>query len=429
MIIEIFDRPIAFHRCFVPLTGSITAALMLSQAIYWSNRTKNNDGWFYKTQEEWLDETGMSRSEQEKARDKLRCTGFWFEERRGVPAKLFFRVDEKELSAKVHGQKRIVVMEDVLKHSKRSLLGLSKTSLMRAIKIGVNSEYVDYSKVLEEHGMHCHICDQAITNTLGQQPDALCFDHVKPIVLGGAHVYENIKPAHFKCNGKKGGNFEEKDSNTNEIKNDYAKHTDKIQSAYTKQTGVLTVNTQECLPKADKKDYSKQTITENTSENTSEKVVVGKTENSYSESIEQNKALKKWLEYFMNVKGYALVEVQTVDTVPMFLEWEKIGVTDDDMVFAELAITKSLKGKRPVTPLYYRQIVQDIVEKRKSQNTARNGSGSNSNKTHNHGDNHERQGYNNETHSSTGRKQSAIERMAANSRELREIRAQESRVI
>ena len=33
-LLQLLDRPIAFHRCFVTLTGSVTAALMLSQALY-----------------------------------------------------------------------------------------------------------------------------------------------------------------------------------------------------------------------------------------------------------------------------------------------------------------------------------------------------------------------------------------------------------
>nr|MDQ3828913.1 hypothetical protein [Candidatus Tectomicrobia bacterium] len=57
-----------------------------------------SDGWFYKTQPEWEDETGMGRSEQETARKHLRRTPFWQETRRGVPAKLYFRIDLERLA-------------------------------------------------------------------------------------------------------------------------------------------------------------------------------------------------------------------------------------------------------------------------------------------------------------------------------------------
>lgn len=104
LVETLFDRPIAFHRVFAELTNSITAGLMLSQAVYWSKRTKDAEGWFYKKQFEWFDETFLTRREQDTARATLRgqqrtdakgklLPPFWFEERRGLPAKIFYRVD------------------------------------------------------------------------------------------------------------------------------------------------------------------------------------------------------------------------------------------------------------------------------------------------------------------------------------------------
>ena len=96
-LLHLLDRPIAFHKCFVDITGSTTAALMLSQALYWQKRTKDHDGWWYKTRDEWTAETGMKRKEQEGARRKLRKLGLLHEQRRGVPAQLWYRVDEIRL--------------------------------------------------------------------------------------------------------------------------------------------------------------------------------------------------------------------------------------------------------------------------------------------------------------------------------------------
>ena len=99
-VIDLLDRPIAFHRSLAALTGSVTAGLMLSQALYWSKRGKDPDGWFYKTQEDWHAETYLSRKEQETARRKLRELGdgtVWQEELRGVPATLYFRLDMDKL--------------------------------------------------------------------------------------------------------------------------------------------------------------------------------------------------------------------------------------------------------------------------------------------------------------------------------------------
>ena len=96
-ILDCFDRPIAFHRCFVTLTGSVTAALMLSQAYYWQKRAKSQDGWWFKTRDDWIEETGMGRREQEGARKKLRALGILREDLRGVPATLWYKVEETKL--------------------------------------------------------------------------------------------------------------------------------------------------------------------------------------------------------------------------------------------------------------------------------------------------------------------------------------------
>jgi len=96
-LLGLLDRPIAFHRCFVEPTGSVAAALMLSQALYWQQRTKDPEGWWFKTRDEWQEETGLGRREQETARAKLRKLGVMREDLRGVPAQLWYMVDENRL--------------------------------------------------------------------------------------------------------------------------------------------------------------------------------------------------------------------------------------------------------------------------------------------------------------------------------------------
>ncbi|MBF8076660.1 replication protein RepO, partial [Klebsiella pneumoniae] len=95
-ILPLLDRPIAFQRSFIRLDIGVTAALFLSQMIYWTNRS-DDDGWVYKTQEEWEEETGLSRYEQEGARKKLRSIGVLQEKKKGVPARLFYKVDNDVL--------------------------------------------------------------------------------------------------------------------------------------------------------------------------------------------------------------------------------------------------------------------------------------------------------------------------------------------
>lgn len=101
---DLLDRPIAFQRAFVSLGAGLTGALMLSQAVYWSKRNDDPDSWFYKTMDDWEAETGMTRAEQEGARKKLVKLGILQEMKKGVPCRLFYRVDFDALRASLSAE-------------------------------------------------------------------------------------------------------------------------------------------------------------------------------------------------------------------------------------------------------------------------------------------------------------------------------------
>lgn len=90
---------------------------MLSQAVYWSQRTKNGDGWFWKTAEEWQEETYLTRTEQATARKQLKRLACWQEELRGVPAKLFYRVDFDALDELLSADKPARISQSSLPES------------------------------------------------------------------------------------------------------------------------------------------------------------------------------------------------------------------------------------------------------------------------------------------------------------------------
>jgi hypothetical protein len=93
LLLAVFDMPVTFHRCLVPVAGGVTGALMLSQAIWLTEIVDPaSDGWFMCSQEQWTQETGLTRWEQETARRALRRAGLLVERRLGMPAKLWFRV-------------------------------------------------------------------------------------------------------------------------------------------------------------------------------------------------------------------------------------------------------------------------------------------------------------------------------------------------
>ena len=103
LVMAVFDIPVTFHRSLVGVTGSVTAALMLSQAIAWTETlTPDEGGWFTKSQDDWADATGLSRWEQETARRVLRDADFMEERKSGLPAKLWFRVRQAQISKALH---------------------------------------------------------------------------------------------------------------------------------------------------------------------------------------------------------------------------------------------------------------------------------------------------------------------------------------
>jgi hypothetical protein len=76
---------------------------MVSQALYWTGRTENHDGWFWKTREEWTRETYLSRYEQEGARKQLNVTTFWRERYDRHNHRQFYRVDMEALADALFG--------------------------------------------------------------------------------------------------------------------------------------------------------------------------------------------------------------------------------------------------------------------------------------------------------------------------------------
>jgi hypothetical protein len=86
------DRPIAFHPHMARVLGGINEALLFQQLAYWSDKGADPE-WIYKTQRDIELETTLTRTQQENARKNLRRLGVISEVRRGLPAKLFFRVN------------------------------------------------------------------------------------------------------------------------------------------------------------------------------------------------------------------------------------------------------------------------------------------------------------------------------------------------
>jgi len=100
---DLLGKPIAFHPALVRVGGSAAAGMMLSRLVYWAQRTKNADGWIYKTENQWADEVGLLPKEQRRARKELKARGL-IEEKRGMFNQLNFRPCCARLLALMSGE-------------------------------------------------------------------------------------------------------------------------------------------------------------------------------------------------------------------------------------------------------------------------------------------------------------------------------------
>ena len=99
------NRYVAYYPALADLTGSPKAALMLGHAMFMTrvvmNKQTSRNGWFWKTSKEWKQVTGLTIEEIRSARLLLLKDGILQESLRGMPAKLWFRVDLDRLAEKL----------------------------------------------------------------------------------------------------------------------------------------------------------------------------------------------------------------------------------------------------------------------------------------------------------------------------------------
>jgi len=93
----LMQRALAYHVAYAKATGSVKLAILWGQIHYWKDKAADPDGWVYKTRESIFDETGLSRKEQETARELGEKMGVLKSEVRGTPPTVHFLVDEDRM--------------------------------------------------------------------------------------------------------------------------------------------------------------------------------------------------------------------------------------------------------------------------------------------------------------------------------------------
>jgi len=91
------------------------------------------------------------------------------------------------------------IQADPARRRMRNLRTAEVEARRRARIKGTRAGRISYLRILEIHGMICSVCNLPI----GEEKGELSFDHVVPLVRGGAHVEDNLRPAHNLCNRRK----------------------------------------------------------------------------------------------------------------------------------------------------------------------------------------------------------------------------------
>ena len=98
-------------------------------------------------------------------------------------------------------KKKVFCSDKCLKANYRTI----RKQKQRAEHYGVYYEFIDVLEVYKRSGWVCGICGESIDRKLKHpHPKSISLDHIIPMSIGGPHSYENVQPAHFNCNSKKG---------------------------------------------------------------------------------------------------------------------------------------------------------------------------------------------------------------------------------
>ena len=99
IILSLNQRPIAYYPIYTKIAGGTAAGILLSQLMYWLSAVNGRE--FYKTDDEIMQETGLSAKELRLAKAKLKASIFVKIKVKGVPPKTFYKFDLKQLAEKL----------------------------------------------------------------------------------------------------------------------------------------------------------------------------------------------------------------------------------------------------------------------------------------------------------------------------------------
>lgn len=129
------ERHITVPKIYLELTGDFNTAALLNQMIFWSDKTKRHDGFFYKTYLEWEEELTLSEYQVRRAVKSLKDKGL-------VETKL----KKANGSPTIHYKINMDVLSDsiIKKLKNRNLINLSNDTKESEESLTVDDSVDDY---------------------------------------------------------------------------------------------------------------------------------------------------------------------------------------------------------------------------------------------------------------------------------------------
>lgn len=139
---------------YLEITKDYPTAALLNQMVYWSDRTKRNDGYFYKSYKEWEEELHLSKYQVRRSTDKLKELNIVetaLKKANGAPT-LHYKIDLNTLQDWIvkklnNGKLRNLTMDS--EETQQSLTEITTENTTESISMSDKSDAAPYKTIIE----------------------------------------------------------------------------------------------------------------------------------------------------------------------------------------------------------------------------------------------------------------------------------------
>ena len=139
---------------YLEITKDYPTAALLNQMVYWSDRTKRNDGYFYKSYKEWEEELHLSKYQVRRSTDKLKELNIVetaLKKANGAPT-LHYKIDLNTLQDWIvkklnNGKLRNLTMDS--EETSKSLTEITTEITTENINMSDESDAAPYKTIIE----------------------------------------------------------------------------------------------------------------------------------------------------------------------------------------------------------------------------------------------------------------------------------------